>query len=220
MNLITTDKTNKIFTIFSASCKEPKTELQYVNNFTLTVAVILSAQATDISVNKATSELFKTHTTPEDFLALRDEGLKKYIKIIGLYNAKAKNIIALSEILVDKYNSNIPNKFEDLIKLPGVGRKTANVILNCAFGLPTIAVDTHVARVAHRLGLTCETNPDKIERDLLHNIPAKWLKNAHNWLVLHGRYICKARKPECGKCPIYDLCDYEGKQSPLKLTTT
>lgn len=211
MNSITTDKTSKIFTIFSSLCKEPKTELQYVNNFTLAIAVILSAQATDISVNKATSLLFKTHTKPEDFIALGEAGLKRYIKTIGLYNAKAKNIIALSEILAAEYESVIPNTFEELVKLPGIGRKTANVILNCAFGKPTIAVDTHVARVAHRLGLTSQIIPEKIERDLLQIIPTKWLKNAHNWLVLHGRYICKARKPECNKCPIYDLCGYEGK---------
>ena len=202
---------NQIFTIFSALSKEPKTELEYVNNFTLAVAVILSAQATDISVNKATFDLFKTHKKPEDFLKLGENNLKKYIKTIGLYNTKAKNIIALSKILVDKYNSNIPENFEDLVNLPGVGRKTANVILNCAFGKQTIAVDTHVARVSNRIGLTSETIPEKIERDLLKQIPTIGLKNAHHWLILHGRYICKARKPECMKCPIYHLCEYKNK---------
>jgi endonuclease-3 len=202
---------NQIFTIFSSISKEPKTELQYVNNFTLTVAVILSAQATDISVNKATLELFKTHKNPEDFIELGLAGLIKYIKNIGLYNAKAKNIIALSQILVDKYDGNIPDNFDALITLPGIGRKTANVILNCAFGWPTIAVDTHVTRVAGRIGLTRAKTPEKIEQDLLQKIPKTWLKNAHNWLVLHGRYTCKARKPECYICPINQLCKYEPK---------
>ena len=202
---------NQIFTIFSTLSKEPKTELEYVNNFTLVVAVVLSAQATDVSVNKATSELFKTCNKPEDFLKLGENNLKKYIKTIGLYNTKAKNIIALSKILVDKYNSTIPDNFADLVNLPGVGRKTANVILNCAFNKPTIAVDTHVARVTTRIGITSETIPEKIERDLLKQIPEKWLNHAHHWLVLHGRYICKARKPECTKCPICQLCNYKNK---------
>ena len=205
------DIINQIFTIFSTLSKEPKTELEYVNNFTLTIAVILSAQATDISVNKATLELFKNHKNPEDFLILGENNLKKYIKTIGLYNTKAKNIIALSQILVDKYNSNIPENFEDLVNLPGVGRKTANVILNCAFKQPTMAVDTHVARVSNRIGLTSEKIPRKIEIDLLKQIPGQWLKNAHHWLILHGRYICKARKPECNKCPICHLCTYKDK---------
>jgi len=205
------NRINQIFTIFSSLSKEPKTELEYINSFTLTIAVILSAQATDISVNKATFELFKTHKKPEDFLELGENNLKKYIKTIGLYNTKAKNIIALSKILVDKYNSNIPENFEELVNLPGVGRKTANVILNCAFKQPTMAVDTHVARVSNRIGLTSEKIPRKIELDLLKQIPEKWLKNAHHWLILHGRYICKARKPECKKCPICHLCNYEDK---------
>jgi len=211
INIMDLNIINQIFTIFSTLSKEPKTELEYVNNFTLTVAVILSAQATDISVNKATLELFKNHKNPEDFLELGENNLKKYIKTIGLYNTKAKNIIALSKILVDKYNSNIPENFEELVNLPGVGRKTANVILNCAFKQPTMAVDTHVARVSNRIGLTSEKIPRKIEIDLLKQIPEKWLKNAHHWLILHGRYICKARKPECKKCPICHLCTYKDK---------
>lgn len=211
INIMDLNIINQIFTIFSTLSKEPKTELEYVNNFTLTVAVILSAQATDISVNKATLELFKNHKNPEDFLILGENNLKKYIKTIGLYNTKAKNIIALSKILVDKYNSNIPENFEELVNLPGVGRKTANVILNCAFKQPTMAVDTHVARVSNRIGLTSEKIPRKIEIDLLKQIPEKWLKNAHHWLILHGRYICKARKPECKKCPICHLCTYKDK---------
>ncbi len=206
-----TDKINRIFSIFSSISKEPKTELVYTNNFTLAVAVILSAQATDIAVNKATKSLFELHDTPKDFLDLGVDGLKAYIKSIGLYNAKAKNIIAFCEILVNKYDSTIPNDFKILISLPGIGRKTANVILNAAFAVPVIAVDTHVARVANRVGLTLEKSPNKVEKDLLNQIPQKWLKYAHNWLVLHGRYVCKARKPECAKCTIYDFCEYENK---------
>lgn len=200
-----------IFTTFNSLSKEPKTELSYTNNFTLAVAVILSAQSTDISVNKATKTLFEFYKTPEDFLRLGEENLKSYIKTIGLYNAKAKNIMAFSKALVENHGSEVPNSFGELIKLPGVGRKTANVILNQAFSMPVIAVDTHVARVASRLGLTKEKLPDKIERDLMINIPHKWLKNTHNWLVLHGRYICKARKPECKKCPVAQYCDFYNK---------
>ena len=158
-----------------------------------------------------TSRLFNAYKTPEDFLKLGEDNLKKYIKTIGLYNSKAKNIIAFSKILVEKYESNVPNSFEELIKLPGIGQKTANVILNCAFGKQTIAVDTHVARVSHRIGLTQETQPKKIEKDLLRQIPTMWLTHAHHWLILHGRYICKARKPECFKCPICHLCEYKSK---------
>jgi len=206
------DTLNKVFTTFSKLSKEPKTELEYSNNFTLSVAVILSAQATDISVNKATSKLFKKYDNPKDFISLGEDALKEYIKSIGLYNSKAQNIIAFSKILVDKYNSQVPSSFEELIKLPGIGRKTANIILNQAFGKPTIGVDTHVARVSRRLGLSKESKPEKIERDLLRIIDEPWLKHAHNWLVLHGRYICKARKPECSKCKIFEYCAYEGKK--------
>lgn len=202
---------NKIFIIFSTLRKNPRTELIYVNNFTLTVAVVLSAQSTDISVNKATSELFKNYQNPEDFLILGESNLKKYIKTIGLYNTKAKNIIALSKILVDKYNSKLPENFNDLINLPGVGRKTANVILNCAFQRPTMGVDTHVARVSRRVGLTLELTTKKIEMDLLKKIPKKWLKKAHNWLILHGRYICKSRNYKCKVCSICHLCNYNNK---------
>ena len=204
---------NQIFTIFSSLSKEPKTELEYVNNFTLAVAVILSAQATDVSVNKATSRLFNAYKTPEDFLKLGEDNLKKYIKTIGLYNSKAKNIIAFSKVLVEKYNSNVPNSFEELIKLPGIGQKTANVILNCAFGEQTIAVDTHVARVSHRIGLTRETIPKKLEKDLLRQIPTMWLTHAHHWLILHGRYVCLARKPKCEECGLKPWCKYFLKQT-------
>ena len=200
-----------IFQIFSKQNPHPQTELEYNNNFTLTVAVILSAQATDISVNKASKELFISHNTPQQMLNLGEDGLKTYIKTIGLYNTKAKNIIALCSILIDKYNSEIPSEFEQLVELPGVGRKTANVILNCAFDAPTMAVDTHVYRVSHRIGLSSGKTPEKVEKDLLAKIPNKWLKHAHHWMILHGRYICQAKKPLCIKCPIAEYCEYNEK---------
>lgn len=199
---------DKIFEEFSQVVAEPRTELEYTNHYTLLVAVVLSAQSTDVGVNKATKALFEKISTPEEMLDMGEEDLKTYIKTIGLFNAKAKNIIALSEILVKNYNSQVPEKFEELIKLPGVGRKTANVILNCAFGYPTMAVDTHVFRVAKRLGLANSNTPEKVEQELLCNIPKKWLPYAHHWLILHGRYICKARKPECLSCPVSKYCNY------------
>ncbi len=199
---------NQIFQIFSNNNPTPKTELEFTNNFTLSVAVILSAQATDISVNKATKNFFPSYDTPEKILSLGEDGLKKYIKTIGLYNSKAKNVIALCEILIDKYNSNIPSEFDELIKLPGIGRKTANVILNCAFGKPTMAVDTHVHRVSNRIGFSSGNTPEKVERDLLKKIPNKWLNHGHHWLILHGRYTCKARKPQCFECQITEYCKY------------
>lgn len=203
---------NKIFQEFSKLDPEPKTELNYTNNFTLAIAVILSAQATDISVNKATGELFKFYNTPKKMLELGEIRLKEYIKTIGLFNAKAKNVIALCQILIDKYNSILPDNFEDLVKLPGIGRKTANVILNCAFGHKTIAVDTHVFRVANRIGLANAKTPEKVEVQLLKNIPEQWLTYAHHWLILHGRYICKARKPNCQACIINSYCQYYSTQ--------
>lgn len=195
-----------IFKTFSIKIPNPKTELEYKNIFTLAIAVILSAQATDISVNKATKNLFEKYTTPEEFLELGEEGLKEYIKTIGLYNAKAKNIIALCKILMKEYNSQIPENFELLIKLPGIGRKTANVILGCGFGHPTIAVDTHVFRVSNRIGLADGKTPEQVEKQLLKKIPDKWKKYAHHWLILHGRYICKAKKPLCDICFIKNSC--------------
>jgi len=209
--MTTQDKIEKIFQNFSAANPTPKTELEYTNNFTLAIAVILSAQATDISVNKATKNLFKQFDTPQKILSLGADNLKTYIKTIGLYNSKTKNIIALCEVLIDKYNSIIPNQFEELIKLPGIGRKTANVILNCAFAKPTMAVDTHVFRVAHRIGLSVGGSPEKVEKDLLKKIPSKWLFYAHHWLILHGRYICKARTPLCTECSISAYCSYYKK---------
>jgi len=202
---------NRIFQIFSNQNPNPETELEYSNNFTLAIAVILSAQSTDVSVNKATKHLFVDYNTPQKILALGENGLKDYIRTIGLYNAKAKNIIALCKILIDKYNSEIPETFDQLVKLPGIGRKTANVILNCAFGKLTMAVDTHVYRVSHRIGLSTGKTPEKVEKDLLRNIPSEWMQYAHHWLILHGRYTCKARKPLCGECAITKYCKYYKK---------
>lgn len=205
------DKTNQIFKIFSDKDPEPKTELNYVNNYTLLVAVVLSAQATDVGVNKATKSLFEKVQTPEQMLDLGEDGLKNYIKTIGLFNSKAKNIILLSKQLIEKYNSVVPENFEALHGLAGVGVKTANVVLNCAFGWPTIAVDTHVFRVSNRIGLVKTKSPETTGDKLLKAIPKQWQMHAHHWLILHGRYICKARKPLCGKCDIYDLCEYKDK---------
>lgn len=199
---------NEIFETFNRLNPSPKTELEYANHFTLLVAVVLSAQSTDASVNKATTPLFAHYDTPEKILNLGEEALKKYIKTIGLYNAKAKNIIALCKVLIEEHNSTVPDNFDELIRLPGVGRKTANVLLNCAHNLPTMPVDTHVFRVANRVGLTHQNTPEKVEKELLKVIPEKWLYNAHHWLVLHGRYICKARQPLCNVCPVQSYCEY------------
>jgi len=197
-----------IFKIFHELNPTPKTELQYTNNFTLLVAVVLSAQSTDVGVNKATKELFKKYDSPEKMVKLGLHGLKGYIKTIGLYNTKAKNIIALSDLLIKEHGGNVPDSMADLIRLPGVGRKTASVVLCSAFGQIAMPVDTHVARVAGRLGLSAGKTPEVIERDLLKQIPVNWLYNAHHWLVLHGRYICVARRPKCEICPISGYCEY------------
>jgi endonuclease-3 len=202
------DDIENIFRIFHELNPKPKTELLYKNDFTLLVAVVLSAQSTDLSVNKATKNLFELYDTPKRMFLLGEEGLKQYIKTIGLYNSKAANIIKLSAILMEEYESKVPDNIEDLVKLPGVGRKTANVVLGALFGKATMPVDTHVARVAGRLKLSNGKTPDKIERDLMSVIPDKWLTYAHHWLVLHGRYICKARKPLCKTCPISSYCPY------------
>jgi endonuclease-3 len=185
---------------------EPKGELDYLNPFTLLVAVVLSAQATDVGVNKATKNLFPIADTPEKMLALGEAGLKEHIKTIGLFNSKAKNVIRLCEILIREHGSDIPRTREELEKLPGVGRKTANVVLNIAFGVPTIAVDTHLFRVANRTGLAPGKNELAVEKALERRIPARWRLHAHHWLILHGRYICKARKPDCPACPVTDIC--------------
>lgn len=205
------DKIDQIFARLSAANPEPVTELESVNTYTLLVAVICSAQATDAGVNKATRHLFPIVDTPQKMLDLGEEGLKDYIKTIGLFNSKAKNVIAMSQMLVEKHNGKVPDTMEELQALPGVGRKTANVILNCAFGQPTMAVDTHVFRISNRIGLVKAKNVDDAERQLLKRIPAKWLRHAHHWLILHGRYVCKARKPECERCIINDLCEYSAK---------
>jgi len=189
----------------------PETELEYVNPYTLLVAVALSAQATDVGVNKATRALFAKVKTPEQMLELGEEGLKQHIKTIGLYNTKAKNVIAAAHILVDQFGGEVPQKREKLETLPGVGRKTANVVLNVAFGQPTIAVDTHIFRVANRTGLAPGKNPLEVEQKLAKATPEPFITHAHHWLILHGRYICKARTPDCWRCPVADLCTYKPK---------
>jgi endonuclease-3 len=207
-------KADIIFSRLSAITPLPKTELFFTNDFTLLVAIVLSAQATDAGVNKATPALFAMADTPQKMAGLGELQLKTYIKTIGLFNSKAKNIIALSERLVNEYGGKIPESFDELIKLPGVGRKTANVWLNCARGMPTIAVDTHVFRVANRLGLCHTKTPEETEAALEKAIPSKWKLHAHHWLILHGRYICKARVPLCSECVLSDVCDYYRKIKP------
>ncbi len=200
---------NTLFGILAKANPEPKTELSYTNHYTLLVAIILSAQATDVGVNKATPALFNVADTPEKMLKLGEAKLKTYINTIGLYNAKAKHIIEMSKALVENHGGEVPHTREELIKLSGVGRKTANVWLNCALGQPTIAVDTHVFRVANRLGLCNTKTPDATEAALEKAIPARWKKHAHHWLILHGRYICKALKPRCEDCIVHQLCAYK-----------
>ena len=204
-----------IFPRLAALRPEPTTELEYGNTFQLLVAVILSAQATDTGVNRATAELFRKVKTPEQMLELGVDGLKPHIRTIGLFNAKAKNVIATSEALVAQRGGQVPQSREALEKLPGVGRKTANVVLNTAFGAPTIAVDTHIFRVANRTGIARGKTPLEVERKLLDVTPQTYLKNAHHWLILHGRYVCTARAPACNACPIEDLCTWRGKARRL-----
>ena len=189
----------------------PETELKYINPYTLLVAVVLSAQATDVGVNKATGPLFAVVDTPEKMVALGEAKLKTYIKTIGLFNAKAKNVIALSKILVEEHGSQMPATREALEKLPGVGRKTANVVLNVAFGQHTIAVDTHIFRVGNRTGMAPGKNPLEVEERLEKVTPPEFKQHAHHWLILHGRYVCIARMPECWRCPVVDLCAYKPK---------
>lgn len=199
------------FARLKAQNSHPKTELYYTNPYTLLVAVVLSAQATDLGVNKVTKDLFAQIDTPQAMIALGLEGLKERIKTIGLFNNKAKNIIALSQQLIERHRGQAPKTREELEALPGVGRKTANVVLNTAFGQPTIAVDTHIFRVANRTGLATGKTPLEVEKGLEKVIPKIYLKDAHHWLVLHGRYTCTARKPHCYKCPVVDLCAYPTK---------
>ncbi len=205
------DKRQEIFTRWRNANPHPTTELEYNTTFELLIAVVLSAQATDISVNKATKILFKKANTPEAIIKLGEKKLKEAIKTIGLYNSKAKNVMATCRLLVDKYNSEVPDQRADLESLPGVGRKTANVILNTAFGQPTIAVDTHLFRLGNRIGLAPGKTPLAVEKKLLRTIPKEFLVDAHHWLILHGRYICLARKPKCNECLIADLCEYKHK---------
>ncbi len=204
-------KIAEIFRRLKRNNPQPTTELVYHTPFELLIAVILSAQATDKSVNKATAELFKVANTPEAILALGERGLKKYIQTIGLYNTKAKNIIKTCRILVEKYDGRVPEDRKALESLPGVGRKTANVVLNTAFGHPTIAVDTHIFRVANRTGIAPGKTVLEVEKKLMQVVPPRYRKDAHHWLILHGRYTCTARKPRCGSCIIEDLCEYEDK---------
>lgn len=201
----------KFFSTLRAKNPEPKSELEYTNPYTLLVAVVLSAQATDIGVNKATKELFKTIDTPQKMVTLGLDKLKTHIKTIGLFNTKAKNVIALSEKLIYEYDGKIPNTRDELVKLPGVGRKTANVVLNVAFGQPTMAVDTHIFRVSNRTSLAPGKTPEAVEEKLLKVVPTEFAMHAHHWLILHGRYICKARTPLCAECPVYDQCAYKAK---------
>lgn len=202
---------HKFFSLLRERNPEPKGELQHTNPFTLLVAVVLSAQATDKGVNKATPALFKVADTPQKMLALGEDGVKNYIKTIGLFNSKAKNIIALSKILIEEHGGKVPQSRDELVKLPGVGRKTANVVLNMAFGQPAIAVDTHIFRVANRTGIAPGKDPLEVEQKLLKFTPTEYLRNAHHWLILHGRYVCLARKPGCPQCLIRDLCEFRPK---------
>lgn len=204
-------KIREIFLRFKQANLKPTTELIYHSPFELLISVILSAQATDTSVNKATPILFKEANTPEKMLNLGEKALTSYIKSIGLYKTKAKNILKTCQLLIEKYHAKVPNKREELEELPGVGRKTANVILNTCFGEPVIAVDTHIFRVAQRMGLAKGKTPRAIEDQLIKVIPKEFLYDAHHWLILHGRYVCVARKPRCPECLINDLCEYKDK---------
>jgi endonuclease-3 len=209
---VNNDKRIAIYSKLRELDPSPDTELHYKNPFELLVAVILSAQATDISVNKATNKLYPVACTPESILALGVGGLKPYIRTIGLFNSKAENIIKTCRLLIDNHGSKVPRTRDELEALPGVGRKTANVILNTAFGEPTIAVDTHIFRVSNRTGIAKGKTPLEVERRLVRLTPDEFKKDAHHWLILHGRYICKARKPLCGECPIVEWCEYSKKE--------
>ncbi|MEL7186540.1 MAG: endonuclease III [Pseudomonadota bacterium] len=208
------EKRTAIYSTLRAQMPAPTTELEYDSPFELLIAVILSAQATDVSVNKATSKLYRVANTPEAIQALGVGGLKPYIKTIGLYNSKAENIIKTCGMLIEQHGSKVPRTRSELEALPGVGRKTANVILNTAFGEPTIAVDTHIFRVSNRTGLAPGKTPLEVEKRLVRLTPDEFKKDAHHWLILHGRYTCKARKPLCGECAIIEWCEYRKKELP------
>ena len=203
----------EIFRRFHEDNPEPKTELAYTSPFELLIAVILSAQATDVSVNKAMAKLFPVANTPEAIYALGVDGLSQYIKTIGLYNSKARNVIETCRLLIERHHSQVPQTREELEALPGVGRKTANVVLNTAFRQLAMAVDTHIFRVSNRTGIAPGKNVVEVEKNLMKYVPKPYLLDAHHWLILHGRYVCQARKPRCGSCRIEDLCDFKEKTS-------
>ena len=209
--LLNKKKAFQLIKVLKKSIKNPKTSLKYRNRFTLLTSVVLSAQCTDVNVNNVTKSIYKKYYTPKHFVDLGINKIRNLIKSIGLFNNKAKNLYYLSKILLEKHQSKVPNKIEELILLPGVGRKTANVVLNAAFNKPTIAVDTHVFRVANRTGLSNGKNPEQVENQLLKILPKKYIKKAHHLILLHGRYICKARNPLCKKCLINKVCLYKGK---------
>ena len=209
--LLNKNKAFELIKLLNKSIKNPKTSLKYRNRFTLLTSVVLSAQCTDVNVNNVTKNIYKKYYTPKHFVQLGIDKIKNLIKSIGLFNNKAKNLYYLSKILLEKYQSKVPNKFEELILLPGVGRKTANVVLNAAFNKPTIAVDTHVFRVGNRTGLSNGKNPEQVENQLLKILPQRHIKKAHHLILLHGRYICKSRNPLCKKCAINKICLYKEK---------
>ena len=213
VRLLSPESIIQIFDRFKAANPAPQTELLAPNDFTLLVSVVLSAQATDKSVNKATAPLYQVADSPEKILELGEEGLISYIKSIGLFRSKARHVMELSQILVRDFGGKIPRTREDLQKLPGVGRKTANVILNVVYGEPTMPVDTHLLRISPRMGLSNGTTPEAVEQDLIRVIPAEYMQHAHHWLILHGRYICTARNPQCTDCPIADLCMHNNLDS-------
>jgi len=208
---MTKDQIFEFFRRLAEDNPEPETELEYGNAYQLVVAVALSAQATDIGVNKATRKLFAEVSTPEQMVALGEDSLKEHIKTIGLFNSKAKNVIALSELLISDFGSEVPDNREDLVTLPGVGRKTANVVLNCWFRQETFAVDTHILRMGNRTGLAKGKTPEQVEAKLEKRVPSPFRLHAHHWLILHGRYVCKARTPECWRCQLTDLCSFRKK---------
>ncbi|MEQ8405842.1 MAG: endonuclease III [Oceanicaulis sp.] len=208
---LNTEQAEEVFARLAEVLPDPKTELEYHSPFTLVVAVALSAQATDVGVNKATRRLFAEADTPQAMLDLGEDGVREHIKTIGLFRNKAKNVIALSKMILEEFGGEVPQTRDELVKLPGVGRKTANVVLNEAFGQPTIAVDTHIFRVGNRTRLAPGKTPDEVEDRLERITPKAYLKGAHHWLILHGRYVCKARKPECWRCAIADICKFKDK---------
>lgn len=208
MTLLSEEEMDKVFSRWQAENPAPASELNYVNPFTLLVAVVLSAQATDKSVNIATEKLFQVADTPEKMLALGEENLISYIKTIGLYKNKAKHVIGLSKKLLEDFKGQVPDNREDLMTLPGVGRKTANVVLNVIFHQPTMPVDTHLLRISPKIGLAQGSTPEAVEKSLLERIPEKYLPNAHHWILLHGRYVCTARNPKCEECLINDICKH------------